>query len=73
MLHFFTLIVNFINEYEIKVYRLTHRLMGIRWQKLVFKVGVWLALEAFFGYVGTDTIADYSEFIFRRNSIALHR
>lgn len=45
--------------------------MDIKWKKLVFKVGVWIALEAFFGYVGVDTIADYSEFIFERNFIIL--
>ncbi len=46
--------------------------MDIRWKKLVFRIGIWLALEAFFGYVGVDTIADYSEFIFERNSITLN-
>ncbi|MEL6910095.1 MAG: hypothetical protein AAFY63_17630 [Cyanobacteria bacterium J06643_13] len=44
--------------------------MNIRWKKLVFKVGVWVALEAFFGYVGVDTIADYSEYIFDRHNIS---
>ncbi|MEM7759746.1 MAG: hypothetical protein AAF298_16700 [Cyanobacteria bacterium P01_A01_bin.40] len=46
--------------------------MSIKWKKLVFRLGIWLALEAFFSYAGTDTIADYSEFIFERNSIALN-
>lgn len=45
--------------------------MNIKWKKLVFRIGVWIALEAFFGYVGVDTIADYSEYIFDRNSITL--
>jgi len=45
--------------------------MDIKWKRLVFRVGVWLALELFFGYIGVDTIADYSEFIFERNSITL--
>ena len=46
--------------------------MKIKWQKLIFRVGTWLALEIFLGYVGTDTIADYSEFIFERNSMTLN-
>ncbi|MEM8718142.1 MAG: hypothetical protein AAGE84_02380 [Cyanobacteria bacterium P01_G01_bin.39] len=46
--------------------------MAIQWKKLVLRVGIWLALEAFFGYAGTDTIADYSEFIFERNLITLN-
>jgi hypothetical protein len=43
--------------------------MKIKWKKLVFKVGIWIALEFFFSYVGVDTIADYSEYIFDRNII----
>lgn len=46
--------------------------MDIKWKKLVVKVGVWIALEMFFGYVGVDTIADYGEFIFERNFIILN-
>lgn len=46
-------------------------MMDIKWKRLVFRIGVWLALEVFFGYIGVDTIADYSEFIFERNSITL--
>lgn len=48
------------------------QLRAVKWKKLVLRVSFWLALEVFFGYVGTDTIADYSEFIFERNSIALY-
>lgn len=47
-------------------------MMKIKWQKLILRVGIWLALEIFFSYVGTDTIADYSEFIFERNVITLN-
>ncbi len=47
-------------------------MMDIKWKRLVFRIGVWLALEVFFGYIGVDTIADYSEFIFERNSITLN-
>ncbi|WP_199194048.1 hypothetical protein [Pleurocapsa sp. CCALA 161] len=43
--------------------------MKIKWKELVFKVSVWVALEVFFGYVGVDTIADYSEYIFDRSII----
>ncbi len=44
--------------------------MEIRWKKLVLRVGLWLTLEIFFSYVGLDTIADYSEFVFERNLIS---
>ena len=46
--------------------------MNVKWKKLVFKLGVWIALEAFFGYIGVDTIADYSEYIFDRHTITLN-
>jgi hypothetical protein len=46
--------------------------MDIKWKKLIFRVGVWLTLEIFFNYVGLDTVADYSEFIFERNLITLN-
>jgi hypothetical protein len=45
------------------------RRIRIKWQKLVFKVSVWIALELFFSYFGADTIADYSEYIFERDNI----
>lgn len=45
--------------------------MTVRWKKLILRVGVWLTLELFFDSVGLDTIADYSEFVFERNLIAL--
>lgn len=43
--------------------------MDIKWKKLIFKVGVWIALEVVFSYLGVDTIADYAEYIFDRNLI----
>ncbi|MBW4532967.1 MAG: hypothetical protein KME09_03440 [Pleurocapsa minor HA4230-MV1] len=43
--------------------------MNIKWKKLIFQVGIWLALEVFFSYVGVDTIADYSEYVFDRTMI----
>lgn len=46
--------------------------MNVKWKKLIFKMGMWLALEAFFGYAGVDTIADYSEYIFDRHNITLN-
>jgi hypothetical protein len=45
--------------------------MEIKWKKLIFQVGVWLTLELLFDSVGLDTIADYSEFVFEKNLIAL--
>jgi hypothetical protein len=44
-------------------------MMDIKWKKLVFKVGVWIALEIVFSYLGVDTIADYGEYIFDRDLI----
>lgn len=46
--------------------------MKVKWKKLVLRVGVWLTLEVCFNYVGLDTIADYSEFIFDRKLVALN-
>ena len=68
-MHFVTYIVKFSDRSKIKV-QLPQKVMDIRWKKLFFKVGVWVALEAFFGYMGVDTIADYSEYIFDRHNIS---
>ncbi len=34
------------------------------WKKLLFKTGVWLISEIVLNAVGTDTLADYGEFVF---------
>ena len=42
----------------------------IRKQSL-YRVIVWLAAEIILNCVGLDDLADYSEFVFERNTIAL--
>ncbi|NJN31481.1 MAG: hypothetical protein HC824_14445 [Synechococcales cyanobacterium RM1_1_8] len=37
-------------------------IMCCRWNVLIVKVSFWLVSEVVLGLVGTDTIADYSEF-----------
>jgi hypothetical protein len=68
LLQFVTLFVNFSNRYLSSV-SLLLKTMDIKWKKLVFKVGVWIALEIVFSYLGVDTIADYGEYIFDRDLI----
>lgn len=69
LLHFVTYFVNFSNRW-LKSRAFLLKAMKIKWKQLVFKIGVWIALEVFFSYVGVDTIADYSEYIFDRSMIA---
>lgn len=34
------------------------------WKKILFKTSVWLVSEIVLNAVGTDTLADYGEFVF---------
>ncbi len=37
------------------------------WRKVVYKTGVWLAVEIWLNLIGLDNIADYTEFIFAQD------
>ena len=43
--------------------------MEVKWKKLILRASAWLLLEVSLSYLGLDNMADYSEFIFQRNSI----
>ena len=45
--------------------------MNIRWKILLFKSIFWLFAEIFLNVIGVDDLADYSEFVFERNTIVL--
>lgn len=72
LLLFVAQIVKFSNRSKILSLVFRSNVMKVKWKKLVLRVGVWLTLEVCFNYVGLDTIADYSEFIFDRKLIALN-
>jgi hypothetical protein len=36
----------------------------VRWKKLFFQASMWLVAEVFLTCIGTDDLADYSEFQF---------
>ena len=38
--------------------------MKIRWRKLAVRMITWVLAEIILGCIGTDTLADYSEFVF---------
>ncbi len=42
--------------------------MQVQWKKLLAKIIVWLAAEILLNFLGLDTLADYSEFLFDRDS-----
>ncbi len=44
---------------------------NVYWQKLLALAIVWLATEILLTLIGLDNLADYSEFVFERNSIVL--
>ena len=43
--------------------------MNVRWKKLLVKTTFWLVAEIWFGFLGIDNLADYSEFVFDRHEI----
>ncbi|MBE9046217.1 hypothetical protein IQ255_17695 [Pleurocapsales cyanobacterium LEGE 10410] len=42
------------------------------WKQSLSRILVWLAAEVILNCVGLDDLADYSEFVFERNIIALN-
>ncbi|MDJ0531744.1 MAG: hypothetical protein QNJ70_04465 [Xenococcaceae cyanobacterium MO_207.B15] len=42
------------------------------WKQSLFRAMVWLSAEIILNCVGLDDLADYSEFIFERDIIALN-
>ena len=45
--------------------------MNVQWQKLLLTLTFWLATEICFNFLGVDDIADYSEFLFKKQIIVL--
>ncbi len=43
------------------------------WKQSLYRVTVWLAAEIILNCLGIDNLADYSEFVFERNTIDLNR
>ena len=37
--------------------------MNIEWEKIIFKIVFWLAVEVVLNLIGIDDLADYSEFV----------
>ena len=47
--------------------------MKVIWKQNLYRVIVWLAAEIILNCVGLDDLADYSEFVFERNTIDFDR
>jgi hypothetical protein len=45
--------------------------MRCHWKVLIVKTGFWLVSEGVLNLCGTDTVADYSEFLSAQRSLAL--
>ena len=45
--------------------------MKVKWKTLLFRASVWLTVEISLNLLGLDNLADYSEFVFERNQVAL--
>ena len=43
--------------------------MQISWKILLTKTIIWLASEILLNSIGLDTLADYSEFVFDKNTV----
>lgn len=44
---------------------------SIQWKKIFVKTSLWLVTEIILNLVGLDNLADYSEFVFERDTILL--
>lgn len=44
--------------------------MKTYWQKVFFKITVWLITEILLNILGLDNLADYSEFVFEGKAMA---
>ena len=45
--------------------------MKVKLKNLLFRASVWLTVEISLNLLGLDSLADYSEFVFERNQVAL--
>ena len=43
--------------------------MAVKWNKLVINLLIWAIAEIALNFIGLDTLADYSEFIFDRHPV----
>jgi hypothetical protein len=43
----------------------------IQWKNILIRMTLWLITEVVLNSVGLDNLADYSEFIFERNTMAI--
>ncbi len=43
----------------------------IKWKKILIRMTLWLITEVVLNSVGLDNLADYSEFVFERNTITI--
>ena len=47
--------------------------MKVRWKKLLVTTTFWLVAEIWFGFLGIDNLADFSEFVFERHeTVQMH-
>lgn len=45
--------------------------MSHKYQQVLIKAVLWLTAEVFLNVVGLDDLADYSEYLFERNTMVL--
>ena len=45
--------------------------MKVQWKKVLVKTIVWLAVEIALNLLGLDSLADYSEFIYKQEAVVL--
>lgn len=43
----------------------------INWKNILIRMTLWLITEVVLNSVGLDNLADYSEFVFERNTITI--
>jgi hypothetical protein len=46
-------------------------MMQVKWKKLLLNLIVWATTELFLNFLGIDSLANYGEFVFERESVIL--
>jgi preprotein translocase subunit SecG len=46
--------------------------MQAQWKAILVRVTIWLAIEILLNFLGLDTLADYGEFVFNKQTTTVN-
>jgi hypothetical protein len=72
-MNLFGLLTLFLEKtsYNIGGRGLKRKIMNAQWRKVIIRLSIWLMAEILLSCLGIDDLADYSEYLYERNSIVL--